>query len=80
MFVKFSRKHKDTGELLTGKEALQYCIDCGIKAGEWITETKWKHSGCHPKTLNMKKHYCSSSLSLKNDIQVKNMYINLLNQ
>ena len=38
VFVKFSRKHKDTGEILEGKEGLQYCIDCGVKAGEWITE------------------------------------------
>ena len=42
VFVKFSRIHKDTGELLTGKEALKYCIDCGVKSGEWITQTKWK--------------------------------------
>ena len=40
VFVKFSRKHKDTGEILKDKEALQYCIDCGIKAGEWITKHK----------------------------------------
>lgn len=38
VFVKFSRKHKDTGEILEGKEGLQYCIDCGIKAGEWVTK------------------------------------------
>jgi len=38
VFVKFSRKHKDTGEILEGKEALKYCIDCGVKAGEWVTE------------------------------------------
>ena len=31
VFIKFSRKHKDTGEILEGKEALKYCIDCGIK-------------------------------------------------
>uniref|UniRef100_A0A6C0FB09 DNA-directed DNA polymerase n=1 Tax=viral metagenome TaxID=1070528 RepID=A0A6C0FB09_9ZZZZ len=38
VFVKFSRIHHETGEELHGKEGLQYCIDCGIKAGEWITE------------------------------------------
>ena len=38
VFVKFSRKHKDTGEILEGKEGLQYCIDCGVKAGKWVTE------------------------------------------
>ena len=38
VFVKFSRKDKDTGKILEGKEGLQYCIDCGVKSGEWITE------------------------------------------
>tara|TARA_B100000674_G_C37976482_1_gene979659 strand:- start:432 stop:4253 length:3822 start_codon:yes stop_codon:yes gene_type:complete len=38
VFVKFSRKHKDTGEILEGKDALRYCIDCGVKAGEWVTK------------------------------------------
>jgi len=38
VFVKFSRINKDTGEMLEGKEGLQYCIDCGVKAGEWITD------------------------------------------
>ena len=38
VFVKFSRRDKDTGEILEGKEALRYCIDCGVKAGEWVTE------------------------------------------
>lgn len=38
VFVKFSRKEKDTGRILEGKEALQYCIDCGVKAGEWVTD------------------------------------------
>ena len=38
VFVKFSRKDKDTGKILTGKEALRYCIDCGVKAGEWVTK------------------------------------------
>ena len=38
VFVKFSRKDKDTGKILEGKDALRYCIDCGVKAGEWVTE------------------------------------------
>ena len=38
VFVKFSRKDKDTGKILEGKEALRYCIDCGVKAGEWVTK------------------------------------------
>ena len=37
VFVNFSRRHKDTGEILEGKEALKYCIDCGVESGEWIT-------------------------------------------
>jgi DNA polymerase elongation subunit (family B) len=56
VFVKFSRIDKDTGKLLTGKEALQYCIDCGIKSGEWITETKWKHTGS-PQDLEYEKTF-----------------------
>ena len=40
VFVKFSRKHKDTNEILEGKEALRYCIDCGVQAGEWISKHK----------------------------------------
>ena len=36
VFVKFSRV-KD-GKLLEGKEALKWCIECGDKAGQWITE------------------------------------------
>ena len=56
VFVKFSRIDKETGKLLTGKEALQYCIDCGIKAGEWITEKKWKHKGS-PQDLEYEKTF-----------------------
>ena len=37
VFVKFSRKDKE-GKLLEGKEALQHCIGCGEKAGEYITK------------------------------------------
>jgi DNA polymerase elongation subunit (family B) len=53
VFVKFSRKHKDTGEILEGKEALQYCIDCGIKAGKWIT----KHKLYQPQDLEYEKTF-----------------------
>ena len=56
VFVKFSRIHKDTGKLLTDKEALQYCIDCGIKAGEWITDKKWKQCGS-PQDLEYEKTF-----------------------
>ena len=37
IFVKFSRIDKNN-QLLKDKEGLQYCIDCGIKAGEYITK------------------------------------------
>ena len=37
VFVKFSRIHHETGKELTGK-ALEYCIQCGVEAGEWITK------------------------------------------
>ena len=40
VFIKFSRYHHETNELLVGKDALKYCIDCGIKSGKWITEHK----------------------------------------
>ena len=40
VFVKFSRKHKDTGKVLEGKDALRYCIDCGVESGEWVTKNK----------------------------------------
>ena len=40
IFIKFSRLHRDTGILLKDKEALQYCIDCGIEFGEWLTKHK----------------------------------------
>jgi DNA polymerase elongation subunit (family B) len=53
VFVKFSKKHHETGEILQGKEALQYCIDCGIKAGEWIT----KHKLTHPQDLEYEKTF-----------------------
>ena len=36
VFVKFDR-HKD-GKLLSGKDALQHCIQCGQEAGEYITK------------------------------------------
>ena len=53
VFIKFSRKHKDTGQELTGKEALQYCIDCGIEAGKWIT----KHKLNQPQDLEYEKTF-----------------------
>ena len=42
-------------ETLQGKEALQYCIDCGIKAGEWITEKKFRANG--PQDLEYEKTF-----------------------
>ena len=63
VFVKFSRIHHETGIELTGKEALQYCIDCGVKAGEWITEHKmnpeWDTESCGkgPQDLEYEKTF-----------------------
>ena len=53
VFVKFSRIHHESGELLEGKEALRYCIDSGVKAGEWIT----KHRMNHPQDLEYEKTF-----------------------
>ena len=36
VFIKWQRYKND--RLLEGKEALQFCIECGKDAGEWITE------------------------------------------
>ena len=38
---------------MTGKEALQYCIDCGIEAGKWIT----KHKLNQPQDLEYDKTF-----------------------
>ena len=69
VFVKFSRKHKETGKILEGKEALQYCIDCGVKAGEWVTDNMF----INLRILNMKKHSFHLFLFQRNVIQVINM-------
>ena len=53
VFVKFSRIHKDTGEILKDKEALRYCIDCGVAAGEWITDKKMNN----PQDLEYEKTF-----------------------
>ena len=63
VFVKFSRIHHITGKELYGKEALKYCIDCGIKAGEWITKNimnpNWneKEYGKGPQDLEYEKTF-----------------------
>ena len=36
VFIKFSRKTID-GRILTGDDAIKHTIDCGMKAGEYIT-------------------------------------------
>jgi DNA polymerase elongation subunit (family B) len=36
VFIKWQRYKND--RLLEGKEALQFCIECGKDAGEWVTE------------------------------------------
>ena len=42
VFVKFSRRNKE-GQILEGTEALKWCIDCGDKAGQWITAVSYTH-------------------------------------
>jgi len=56
VFVKFSRRDKDTGKWLEGKEALKYCIKCGIESGKWITDKKWKPNGS-PQDLEYEKTF-----------------------
>ena len=53
VFVKFSRKHHETGKLLEGKEALKYCIEQGVKSGKWITE----HRMSKPQDLEYEKTF-----------------------
>ena len=69
VFVKFSR-YKD-GKLLTGKEALKHCIECGQEAGEYITKGILKLEDadgdeeiveeepllCHPQDLEYEKTF-----------------------
>tara|TARA_A100001037_G_scaffold6017_1_gene5985 strand:- start:3932 stop:7768 length:3837 start_codon:yes stop_codon:yes gene_type:complete len=63
VFVKFSRIHHETGKELEGREALEYCIHCGVKSGEWITEHKmnpdWdtESSGKGPQDLEYEKTF-----------------------
>ena len=57
VFVKFSREKKnENGEWvnLVGKEALQYCIDCGIKAGDGLLK-KTRANG--PQDLEYEKTF-----------------------
>ena len=69
VFVKFSR-YKD-GKLLTGKEALKHCIECGQEAGDYITKGILKLEDadgdeeiveeepllCHPQDLEYEKTF-----------------------
>ena len=63
VFVKFSRIHHETGKELKGREALKYCIECGVKSGKWITEHKmnpdWDtvSSGKGPQDLEYEKTF-----------------------
>ena len=38
VFIKWQRYKND--KLLVGKEALEFCIECGKDAGEWVTKNK----------------------------------------
>ena len=51
VFIKWQRYKND--RLLVGKEALQFCIDCGKDAGEWIT----KHKLQKPQDLEYEKTF-----------------------
>ena len=64
VFVKFSRKVED--KVLTDKEALEHCIQCGIEAGDYITNGKLKLNGKiinhepllnHPQDLEYEKTF-----------------------
>jgi len=55
VFVKFSRELKD-GTILQDKEALQHCIDCGIKSGDYITEMLHKEDKS-PQVLEYEKTF-----------------------
>ena len=62
VFVKFSRV-KD-GETLTGKDALEYCIQCGQEAGKYVTDNFLEdpqdleyEKTFHPFILISKKRY-----------------------
>ena len=52
VFIKFSRRNKD-GILLEGKEALKYCIECGVESGKWITKNMLNH----PQDLEYEKTF-----------------------
>ena len=51
VFIKWQR-YKN-GKLLEGKEALEFCIECGKDAGEWVTENKLNMT--FEEDLNIKK-------------------------
>ena len=75
VFIKFSRIDKETGELLKGKEALQYCIDCGIQSGKWITKNMLNNpqdleyeKTFFPFILISKKRYTGDKYEYSSDI------------
>ena len=55
IFVKFSRE-KD-GRILEGKEALGWCIECGEKAGAYITEMIHQEQGHTKQVLEYEKTF-----------------------
>ena len=74
VFVKFSRIHHETGKELEGKEALEYCIQCGVEAGEWITKYLMHkpqdleyEKTFYPFILISKKRYTGDKYELKAD-------------
>jgi len=74
VFIKFSRIHHETNEILKDKEALEYCIDCGIKSGKWITKNKMNdpqdleyEKTFYPFILMSKKKYTGDKYEFESD-------------
>ena len=62
IFIKFSRKKSKDEEPLTKLEAVDHCIQCGLKAGEYITsklkEDNWpKDKPGYPQDLEYEKTF-----------------------
>ena len=76
VFIKFSRK-KD-GNILSGDELLKHCIDCGMKAGEFVDDTLRDPQNLEyektffPFILISKKRYVGDKYEYEPDVINKN--------